>query len=462
MIKKLTSKIWAVMLLALVASCVDDAVEGLTGKYEAPTPVSLQSVTAGEAIKEKTRRIFPVTLGSGNDVLTMQFVGDSYYLPAATFNPAEEKDAKKGNYIVGANGSKYNDVAIVKGNMYVTKDGDNYGFKGVLWLADNSVKEFSAQGTLVYLPDPEPVALTQVFTATSNVANGTTSVTVQLATADITAQYNPATWSTEYTGTGNFLAVDFYSADGFLYPGTYTPSAAGGVIAEGNYGIGWDPGDLWGIGIEFANWGTCWWTVNEGVTSAANISKGNITVEKSGSIYTVTINNGDVFAQYVGKIEALDPDAASATPAVELSKCIAATNNAANGTPTITLYLATENVNGENGMYGWSFSGEGNYLALDLYSADGTLSTGVYTACAEGGQVTEGTFGIGWHPGDIFGWGMDFDNWGTCWWTVGAGESTAEKITEGTVLVSKDGDNYKIEGAFGELNVVYNGPVTVQ
>ncbi|MBR5275354.1 MAG: hypothetical protein IKU33_08970, partial [Bacteroidales bacterium] len=87
-----------------------------------------------------------------------------------------------------------------------------------------------------------------------------------------------------------------------LAPGTYTACATGGAIAEGEFGIGWDPGDLWGIGMVFENWGTCWWTVDNGATSAEKVVDGTLTVEVDGDTYTISLQSSTVNAQYVGTL----------------------------------------------------------------------------------------------------------------------------------------------------------------
>ena len=111
----------------------------------------------------------------------------------------------------------------------------------------------------------------------------------------------PTTWQTVWTGTGNYLALDIYSADGYLHEGTYTACAAGGQIAEGEFGIGWDPGDLWGIGMVFENWGTCWWSVSGGAAVAeAKVLDGTLTVAVDGETYTITLESSAVNARYVG------------------------------------------------------------------------------------------------------------------------------------------------------------------
>ena len=115
--------------------------------------------------------------------------------------------------------------------------------------------------------------------------------------------------------------------------------------------------------------------------------------------------------------------------------------------------LAQDGIYSEMDMttYQTIWHGEGNYLSIDLYSADGYLHEGTYTANTTGGEVAEGQFGIGYDTTIDWGWGpMEMKDWGTCWWTVANGAATAQKILEGTVTVTKKGSKWVIELVSGE------------
>ena len=455
-------------LLAL-SSCVEDAITPLTGKYEKPAAYELNTLKSQSVEKGDKTRTFTVEVSDGNATLNMVFVGDKYFLADGSYTPSPADQAKKNMYIVGNGGTTFNNIPVESGSIKVTQGTGSYTFSGILWLADESIVDFKSNVALAYEPDPEPVKLTQVISATSNVANGTNSVTINLGTSDISSTMDPNTWQTVWTGEGNYLAVDFYSADGYLHPGTYKPSAAGGVIAEGEYGLGWDPGDLWGIGMVFENWGTCWWTVSNGTTTAEKISSGDITVEKSGSKYTITYNHNGLWMTFSGKIEAVDPDGTSGdtgdiddTEYVELTNLLSATSNVANGTKSLTLNLGTDGISSTTDPATWQtvWEGEGNYLALDIYSEDGKLYTGTYNACATAGTINAGEFGIGWDPGDLWGIGMVFENWGTCWWNVAGGAAVAAgKVTDGTVQVLVEGTDLVIKLKSTLVNAKFTYPV---
>jgi hypothetical protein len=127
------------------------------------------------------------------------------------------------------------------------------------------------------------------------------------------------------------------------------------------------------------------------------------------------------------------------------------------GQGIVTVYLGDAGLTAANGQV----TGTGNYLKFDAYSADGTtLAPGVYVPCATAGTVTEGTFGIGWDPGDLWGIGMVFTNWGTCYMTRAEdGSETGVKIEDGTLTVEENGGNYVITIKSSAMNLRYEGPL---
>ncbi len=463
---KLLYKVFAAAagILAL-SSCVEDAVAPLEGKYEKPAAYELNTLVSQSVEKGEKTRTFTVEVGDNSNTLSMKLVGDKYFLADGSYTPSPADQAKKNMYIVGNGGTTFNSIPVESGSIKIVQNEGSYSFSGILWLADESIVDFKSNVALAYEPDPEAIKLTQILSATSNVANGTNSVTLQLATDGLSSELDPNTWQTVWKGEGNYLGVDFYSADGYLYPGTYKPSATGGVIAEGEYGIGWDPGDLWGIGMVFENWGTCWWTVSGGVATAEKISEGDIIVEKSGSKYIITYNHNGLWMSFSGKIEALDPDGGAGdsgddTEYVELTTLLSATSNVANGTKSLTINMAEDGISSTiDASWQTVWEGEGHYLALDIYSEDGKLYTGTYNANTTGGTINAGEFGIGWDPGDLWGIGMVFENWGTCWWNVAGGAAVAEgKVTDGTVEVLVEGDNLVIKLKSTLVNAKFTYP----
>lgn len=463
----------AAALLLGASSCNKSVLDPLQGLYPAPTVAGLETTLAYSAQKLDGRRCFTLDLSqkgvsgshgsySGKGIaLFATLIGNDYYLKANTYTEAESAAAKNGNFVKGSTAVWDNGTSkqIKSGNITITQTGGAYTLLAVLFAEDGTPYKLSWAGSLSYEADPEVTALTQVFTAQSNLANGVKSVTLSLGTADISYSFDMTTFQAVWTGTGNYLALDLYSEDGYLHEGVYGPSATGGTIGAGEYGIGYDT-EMWGMTMK--DWGTCWWTVEEGVTSAQKILGGNISVSRSGSGWIIGYGKeGDeIWCEFKGEIPALTaPDAPIGFDGTELTKQLLGQNNLANGVNSLTLQFATEDVSST--IEGWTtiWSGSGNYLALDIYTADGTLAAGEYKACAIGGQIAEGEFGIGY---DTEMWGMTMKDWGSCWWTVTDGVTSAQKVLDGTVTVEAEGEEYTVTLASSVVNARYKGVVTIK
>ena len=162
--------------------------------------------------------------------------------------------------------------------------------------------------------------------------------------------------------------------------------------------------------------------------------EGFITVNEKDGQYQITATvNGQVYF-WAGAL----PFQADPAPTA-LSEVLSAQSNKQNGVNSLTMNLATPGISQEFDMTTFQnvWVGEGGYLALDIYSDDGYLHDGSYKACAEGGVINPGEFGIGYDT--QMQWGdqvYPMYNWGTCWWDVKDGTATATKITDGLVNVS--------------------------
>ena len=467
---KLIYKLFAVAasILAL-SSCVESAIGPMTGKYEKPVVYEMNTLASQSVEKGDKYRTFTVELSGDNASITLKMVSDKYFLADGSYTPAPADQAKKNTYIVGNGGTTFNNIPVETGSIKVAQGEGTYSFAGMLWLADESVIEIKSTVALVYEADPEPVRLTTLLSATSNVASGTKSLTINLGTDGISSTAEPPTWQPVWTGTGNYLALDIYSADGYLHEGTYTASAAGGTINEGEFGIGWDPGDIWNIGIAFENWGTCWWDVAGGAaTINQKVTEGSVTVTRKGSKWVIELVSGEgksmLWTKFEGAIDALTDPALGGggnvddTDYVELTKLLSATKNQG----VLTINMAQDGISSTTDPNTWQtiWEGEGNYLAADIYSADGKLYTGEYKACAVGGTVGEGEFGIGYDTTVDWGWGpMEMKDWGTCWWTVADGATSAVKILDGTMTVAMEGDNVVIKLKSSIVNAKFTYPV---
>ena len=466
---KLIYKIFAAAasILAL-SSCVESAIEPMTGKYGKPVVYEMNTLASQSVEKGDKYRTFTVELsGDNNTSMTLKMVNDKYFLADGSYTPAPADQAKKNTYIVGNGGTTFNNIPVETGSIKVAQGEGTYSFAGILWLADESIVEIKSTVALVYEPDPEPVKLSTVLSATSNLANGVQTVTMQLAQDGIYSEKDMTTWQTIWHGEGNYLAIDLYSADGYLHEGTYSASAVGGVVGEGEFGIGYDTTVDWGWGpMEMKDWGTCWWSVSNGAATAKKILEGTINVSKKGSKWVIELISGEgkemIWAKFEGAIEALTDggNAGGSDDAdyIELTTLLSATKNQG----VLTINMAQDGISSTTDPNTWQtiWEGEGNYLAADIYSADGKLYTGEYKACAVGGVVGEGEFGIGYDTTVDWGWGpMEMKDWGTCWWTVADGATSAEKVLDGTMTVAMEGDNVVIKLKSSVVNAKFTYPV---
>ena len=467
---KLIYKIFAVAasILAL-SSCVESAIGPMTGKYEKPVVYEMNTLASQSVEKGDKYRTFTVELSGDNASMILKMVSDKYFLADGSYTPAPADQAKKNTYIVGNGGTTFNNIPVETGSIKVAQGEGTYSFAGMLWLADESVIEIKSTVALVYEADPEPVKLSTVLSATSNLANGSQTVTMQLAQDGIYSEMDMNTWQTIWHGEGNYLAIDLYSADGYLHEGTYSASAEGGVVAEGQFGIGYDTTVDFGWGpMEMKDWGTCWWSVSNGAATAKKILEGTVNVSKKGSKWVIELISGEgkgmIWAKFEGAIDALTDPALGGggnvddTDYVELTKLLSATKNQG----LLTINMAQDGISSTTDPNTWQtiWEGEGNYLAADIYSADGKLYTGEYKACAVGGAVGEGEFGIGYDTTVDWGWGpMEMKDWGTCWWTVADGATSAEKVLDGTMTVAMEGDNVVIKLKSSIVNAKFTYPV---
>lgn len=462
---KLIYKIFAAAAsIMALSSCVESAIGPMTGKYEKPVVYEMNTLASQSVEKGDKYRTFTVELSGDNASMTLKMVNDKYFLADGSYTPAPADQAKKNTYIVGNGGTTFNNIPVETGSIKVAQGEGTYSFAGMLWLADESIVEIKATVALVYEPDPEPVKLSTVLSATSNLANGVQTVTMQLAQDGIYSETDKTTWQTIWHGEGNYLAIDLYSADGYLHEGTYSASAVGGVVGEGEFGIGYDTTVDWGWGpVEMKDWGTCWWSVSNGAATAKKILEGTINVSKKGSKWVIELISGEgkemIWAKFEGAVDALtDGGSEDDADYIELTTLLSATKNQG----LLTINMAQDGISSTTDPNTWqtTWEGEGNYLATDIYSPDGKLYTGEYKACAVGGTVGEGEFGIGYDTTVDWGWGpIEVKDWGTCWWTVADGATSAEKILDGTMTVAMEGDNVVIKLKSSVVNAKFTYPV---
>ena len=167
--------------------------------------------------------------------------------------------------------------------------------------------------------------------------------------------------------------------------------------------------------------------------NGTQVETGTITVTQDGEAYKVKailfVTGGAAYKlSWSGNFH-FEPD----PEPVVLTKLLVAQ---ANANSTVTFKVGTDDMSLD--MMG-SPMGEGYALTADVYSADGVLHEGVYTAAPSSDNVGPGQFAPGYEY-DLSEWGLGIMHWGTCWWV---GESVTH-ITSGTVTVEKKGTKFVI------------------
>ena len=418
--------IYSLMVAALaVVSCTKTTLEPLKGVYpEAQQPV-LTTLVSSSFEKTESSRIFYLQFsGEGGAAIKAALVGPraQYYLEPGVYGPGEK------NLCFITNGGKttVNGQAVIDGQISVKKEDDTYRFVFILFDSAGTAYRTSWKGQLVYEPDPEPVTMLELYVAQANTNN---TVTVKVGTPGLVLDMVGSP-----SGTGYLFTADLYSPDGYLHEGTYT-AATSDVTGEGQFTPGYAY-DLSEYGLGIAHWGTCWWV--DGV--ARDLNSGTITVAQKGSKWVITWGEEATYpdwAVFEGEIEALTPSGGGDYDGVSLTQNFGIIDYVAlYGMKMVGIEMGTSGVVATPGAWGNTYTGNGNYLKLEIYSEDGKIAPGTYKACTVGGEIGPGEFGIGYD-------GM-FGASGTTWYTLVNDQPTYQYITDGTVTVEVDGDDYKI------------------
>lgn len=234
-----------------------------------------------------------------------------------------------------SNGTPYGYFLSV--NLELTEEADEYGSKvlkftpkylelkafandwsaGMILIADNLQTTLSGHILMgkytderfditftceIPIPDHQEPNLIELNNLLS-VDNSTDNfVIIKIAEESVTMSYNPVTWQPVYSGEGLYLDLEIFCADGVLEPETYKISDN----SEANsFRAGWDPGDIYGIGIDFENWGTCLHQLRPDGETVKHVTDGMVTVEKNGEIYNLKIISSVISAVYSGKLQGI-------------------------------------------------------------------------------------------------------------------------------------------------------------
>ena len=452
---KLATILFAASVMASITSCEEKNL----GEAQLPPlagEIVLTDVLGTSGSRVSPNYVLGVELGnSSGAVLEAKFASPAPSLQPGVYTEASASYATAGNYITGAdgttltlNGEKH---LVTAGTINLNAVDGTYTLKGIVKLSNGENYSISWTGSgLAWEGLPQLKTLNTVLSAQSNLASGQNSITLNLSDGNFTSELDMTTYQTVYKGAGNYLAIDLYSEDGYLAAGTYKPSAQGGAINKGEYGIGWDPGDIYGIGMVFENWGTCWWTVNETATpqtSAEKILTGDITVALNGTVYTITVDNGDLYAQFVGEIPQVTKPAAPADP-WEISGSVVFQHEGVS-------YTMTDDTANNGTAAGGALEGVSLYW-VQINDAAGNLVAELDLVTKQGATSLAGEYKVTSYPDEVGEAGNGFYiDLGAMGWGEGV-------MSGGTILYGPDGTAYVIDADKSQIKVTENkGQTTI-
>ncbi len=453
---KLATILFAASVMVSITSCEEKNLG------EAQLPPLAGEVVFTDVLGTSGSRVSPnyvlgVELGnSSGAVLEAKFTSSAPALQSGAYTEASASYATAGNYITGAdgttltiNGEKH---LVTAGTINLNAVDGTYTLKGIVKLNNGENYSISWTGSgLAWNDLPQLKVLNTVMSAQSNVASGQKSITLNLSDGNFTSEMDMTTYQTVYKGAGNYLAIDLYSEDGYLAAGTYKPSAQGGTINKGEYGIGWDPGDIYNIGMAFENWGTCWWTVNEAATpqtSAEKILTGDITVALNGTVYTITVDNGDLYAQFVGEIPAVTKPAEPADP-WEIAGSVVFEHSEG------LSFTMTDDTANNTTSGGAALEGVSLYW-VQVKDAAGNLLAELDLVTKQGATALAGEYKVTSYPDEVGEAGNGFYiDLGAMGWGEGV-------MSGGTLLYGPDGTVYVVDAETSKIKVTENkGQTTI-
>ena len=304
-----------------MASCTEE----ILGVGELPPlagEVVLTDVVNAGAVRLSPNYVFTLELKSAaGDVFVAKFADAATSLSAGTYTEASPAYAVAGNFITGAAGTTFTvggeTHLVTAGTITVANEGGNYTLEAIVKLDNGSNYSLTWAGAPVSWGDV--LVATKLTTVMHTQVNQNKTITVKIAGEGV--EFTAGQWGPQVTGgKGKYLSVDFYSEDEYLAPGTYTPSADPTKPKKGEYVIGYEvPYDYTQYGGDKGVniYGAAWHTVDAAATpvdAIETITTGNITVAVEGETFTITVDNNEIYAQYVGEIPALLTPAVPADP----------------------------------------------------------------------------------------------------------------------------------------------------
>ena len=428
-----------------MASCTEE----ILGVGELPPlagEVVLTDVVETSAVRLSPNYVFTLELKSASgDVFEAKFASASTALAAGTYTEASPAYAVAGNFITGAEGTKLTvggeTHLVTAGTITVAAEGGNYSLEAIVKLDNGSNYSLTwAGGPVSWGEVLVATKLTKVLAIQEN-----QNKTVKIQLAEETVNMVQEGWTTTYSGNGHYLSVEFFTEDGYLAPGSYTPSANPQQPKKGEYAIGYDNAAYGDYGL---NSGSCWWTVADGVTSAEKLTTGNITVSVEGETFVITVDNNEIYAQFVGEIPTLLTPAVPADP-WELTGDVVLIE-----TEGVSMTIADDTAN--NGTAdGGALSGVTLWF-VELKNAAGDVIAWFDLVTKAGSQSLAGEYKVVSYPDEVgeAGNGWDYSQWGP---NLIGGTILFDKANGKSYNMADGGANIKITEDRGQTTIIVKG-----
>lgn len=303
-----------IAIFALVAtSCTESAVDDLQGLYKAPEALIKPELINDGVVDINNLNCFNIVVKDNNSTVHLALTGDRYFLDADYFTLANPNSIQKNKILASLTYVEHNgkECHPTDGSVSVTRSGDAYTLSGVLWFDDESIVKFYAEGTLIYerkaskLANPIWAEITELTDDLNQLylVIGGEGVTGKKVGADI-----------QYSGTGALFITHIifdkqsdilgtYTAADAVYGGDDSQFVAGTFLKGYTHML-----DLFGYQIPISIY-TCWYKVVDGqqTDDCIQLQEGEISISKSGNSYNITVDCGELYAIYEGKLDIKKP-----------------------------------------------------------------------------------------------------------------------------------------------------------
>ena len=439
-----------------MASCTEE----ILGVGELPPlagEVVLTDVVETSAIRLSPNYIFTLELKNASGVvLEAKLASASTALDAGTYTEASSAYAVAGNFITGAEGTKLTvdgEVHLVTaGTIKIGNEGGTYTLEGIVKLDNGANYSLSWAGAPLTWGDV--LVATKLNTVMHTQVNQNKTITVKLAEAGV--EFTAGQWGPQVTGgKGKYLSVDFFSEDEYLAAGTYTPSIDPTKPQKGEYVIGYEvPYDYtqWGGDKGVNIYGAAWHTVDAAATpidATEMITTGNINVSITDGVYTITVDNNEIYAQYVGEIPALLAPAVPADP-WELTGDVVLIE-----TEGLSMTMTDDTANNTADSNGTALSGVTLWF-VELKNADGA-TVAIFDLVTKAGSTSlAGEYKVVSYPHEPgqAGNGFDLRSWGL---DMFGGTILTDPATGTSYSIAQDAANIKITEDRGQTTIIVKG-----